>query len=106
MIEADLLPVHRTYELSREEALIRQLVLQLKLGRVSFDYFATEFSVELDALFKVQLETLKNQKLIKIENRSIVVENKGLLKVDEWLKTFYLPQHQSTNTHQDATEAL
>ena len=106
MIEADLLPVHRTYELSREEALIRQLVLQLKLGRVSIDYFATEFSVELEALFKVQLETLKNQKLIKIENRSIVVENKGLLKVDEWLKTFYLPQHQSTNTHQDATEAL
>ena len=106
MIEADLLPVHRTYELSREEALIRQLVLQLKLGRVSFDYFATEFSVELEALFKVQLETLKNQKFIKIENRSIVVETKGLLKVDEWLKIFYLPKHQSTNKHQDATEAV
>ena len=105
MIEADLLPVHRTYELSREEALIRQLVLQLKLGRVSFDYFVTEFSVELEALFQVQIETLKNQEFIKIEDRSIVVETKGLLKVDEWLKIFYLPQHQSTNTHQEAMEA-
>ena len=105
MIEADLLPVHRTYELSREEAMIRQLVLQCKLGRVSSDYFATEFGVELESLFKVQLDTLKNQEFIKIEDRYIVVENKGLLKVDEWLKIFYLPQHKTTNIQNNATQS-
>jgi len=105
IIQADLLPVHRTYELSREEAMIRQLVLQLKLGRVSSDYFATEFGVELETLFKVQIETLKNQEFVKIEDRSIVVESKGLLKVDEWLKIFYLPQHQTTNSHKNATQS-
>lgn len=104
LIEADLLPVHRAYELSHEEAMIREFILQLKLGRVSLEYFTAKFNIDLSTFFKVQLEALKQQKLIKFEENAIVVESKGLLRVDDWLKAFYLPQHQAINTNPKATQ--
>jgi oxygen-independent coproporphyrinogen-3 oxidase len=101
-VEAGMLPVHRSYELTHDEAMVRELILQLKLGRVSFDYFKAKFAVDVNALFKVQLEALEQQKFIRIENQGIIVESIGLLKVDEWLKRFYLPQHQPRQTEKNA----
>jgi oxygen-independent coproporphyrinogen-3 oxidase len=101
-IKAGMLPVHRSYELTHDEAMVRELILQLKLGRVSFEYFKAKFGVDVNALFKVQLEALEQQRFIRIDNQGIVVESTGLLKVDDWLKRFYLPQHKPKQTEKNA----
>ncbi len=95
-VRAGLLPVQRSYELTQEEAMIREFILQLKLGRVNFDDFAAKFSVDLRQQFKAQLEALGQQNLIKADGQGIAVTSDGLLTVDDWLKNFYLPHHRST----------
>lgn len=95
-LKTDDLPVHRCYELSQEEALIRELILQLKLGRVSIDAFARKFDIQIDILYQTQLEALRKQNIIRTEDNVIVVEKEALLKIDAWLDTFYLPQHLSS----------
>lgn len=92
-LQTGALPVHRSYELSQEEALVRELILQLKLGRVSIDAFAEKFDIQIDMIFQTQLETLRKQNSIRIEDGFIEVDKEALLKIDAWLDMFYLPQH-------------
>ena len=91
--ETGALPVHRCYELSKEEALTRELILQLKLGRVSIDAFAEKFEMRIDMIYQAQLEALKKLDFIRTEDRVIVVKKEALLKIDAWLDMFYLPKH-------------
>ena len=94
-METGALPLHRCYELSREEALTRELILQLKLGQVSIDAFAEKFEMQIDIVYQAQLEALKQLGYIQAEDKVIVVKKEALLKIDAWLEMFYLPQHLS-----------
>lgn len=94
-VRAGLLPIQRSYELTQEEAMIREFILQLKLGWVNFDYFSAKFSVDMRNRFRAQLEALGQQNLIRADAQGIVVTSDGLLTVDHWLKNFYLPHHRS-----------
>ena len=94
-LETGALPLHRCYELSREEALTRELILQLKLGQVSIDAFAEKFEMQIDIVYQAQLEALKQLGYIQAEDKVIVVKKEALLKIDAWLEMFYLPQHLS-----------
>jgi oxygen-independent coproporphyrinogen-3 oxidase len=94
------LPIRRGHELSQQEAMIRQFVLQLKLGRVSMDYFVKEFGVALCESFHSQIRELSKQHRIKISDNEIILEREALIKIDALLPMFYLPQHQSINYQQ------
>ena len=50
-VGAGELPLQRGYVLSTEERLVRELILQLKLGRVRHAYFREKFGVELRERF-------------------------------------------------------
>jgi len=89
------LPVHRCYELTKEEALTRELILQLKLGRVNIDVFEKKFEMQIDMIYQAQLDALKKLNFIQTQDRAIVVKKEALLKIDAWLNMFYLPQHLS-----------
>jgi oxygen-independent coproporphyrinogen-3 oxidase len=93
-IERGELPLHRAYRPSAEERLIRELVLQLKLGSVKPPYFAHKYGVNILQRFREPLESLSADGWLAEANDHVVALNRqGLLRVDTLLPRFFLPQH-------------
>ena len=89
------LPIGRALPTTEEERLIRELILQLKLGRVSQNYFREKFSTELRARFPQQFAELERRGLLSEQGDWLVLTREALLKIDVILHAFFLPQHQN-----------
>jgi len=89
------LPIGRALPTTPEERLIRELILQLKLGRVSQSYFREKFSTELRARFPQQFVELERRGLLSEQGDWLVLTREALLKIDVILHAFFLPQHQN-----------
>lgn len=94
-VEAGQLPVSRAMATTPEERMIRELILQLKLGRASLSYFKTKFSIDLEQRFSQQLSDMQRRGLAEIQGDWIVLSREALLKVDTLLHAFFLPEHQN-----------
>jgi oxygen-independent coproporphyrinogen-3 oxidase len=90
------LPIHRAMKITPEESMIRQLVLQLKLGRVSADYFRRQFGVDIRQRFAEVLGKYAQAGFLKIEGDWIILDRDALLQVDSMLPEFFLPEHRTT----------
>jgi oxygen-independent coproporphyrinogen-3 oxidase len=87
------LPIHRAYRPDDEEIMIRQLVLQFKLGRVRRSYFMDRFGVDIAERFKPQLDDLVARGLASVGEDLISLGRDGLLQVDALVHAFFLPRH-------------
>lgn len=76
--------------------MIRELILQLKLGRVSVEYFEQKFNVDIRVRFSLQWSYLEENKLGNWSGAFFVLTREALLKVDSLLQPFFLPQHQNS----------
>jgi oxygen-independent coproporphyrinogen-3 oxidase len=90
----DRLPIGRAYLLSEEEQLVREFVLQLKLGRVEAGYFHDKFGVAIGERFAEPLAHCAGQGLLTFDERGVTLTRDGLLQVDRLLPSFYLPMHR------------
>jgi oxygen-independent coproporphyrinogen-3 oxidase len=88
------LPVSRAMATTEEERMIRELILQLKLGRVSRSYFQQKFGVNLAQRFAQEWDDLRRKELLTEEGDWFVLSRDALLKVDTLLHAFFLPQHK------------
>lgn len=93
-LNAEELPIHRAYIASPEEKLIRELILQLKLGRVSRRYFQEKFSVDIQNRFAEPLDRLERASLLSVKDDTLELSRDGLIQVDGLLPAFFLPEHQ------------
>ena len=90
----DQLPLGRAYRPTGEERMIRELVLQLKLGSVRPAYFAGKYGVDLLARFADTLAGLdRDGCLAEATPERIALTRAGLLRVDALLPRFFLPEH-------------
>lgn len=94
-VEAGRLPIGRALETTADERLIRELILQLKLGRVSPVYFTEKFSVNILERFDAQFAELRRRGLLTEQGGWLVLKRDALLKIDVILHAFFLPQHQN-----------
>jgi oxygen-independent coproporphyrinogen-3 oxidase len=94
-IDAGRIPIKRALPTTVEERGIREFILQMKLGRVDRSYFDRKFGVDLLERFAAPLDALRKQGLLKVEGDSLRLSRTGLLKVDELLYEFFLPQHRA-----------
>jgi oxygen-independent coproporphyrinogen-3 oxidase len=93
-IRAGELPLSRAYRPNPDERLIRELVLQLKLGRVRPPYFANKYGVDILKRFQEPLTSLKEGGYLAEASSDIVALTRaGLLRVDALLPRFFQPQH-------------
>jgi len=93
-IREGALPLSRAYRPDRDERLIRELVLQLKLGRVRPPYFATKYGVDILQHFAQPLATLAaDGYLAEATNDTVALTRAGLLRVDSLLPRFFQAQH-------------
>ena len=90
------LPIYRAQTPSEDERLIREFILQLKLGHLSLSYFRNKFGVDPVKLFAEPLQRLKGWGLLTMEGDQALLNREGLLQVDRLLHEFFLPQHRTT----------
>ena len=87
------LPIYRALATTAEERLIRELILQLKLGHVSCAYFQQKFGVDIRERFATQFRYLTQEGFASIEGDTVQLTRDALLQVDSLLHPFFLPVH-------------
>jgi len=111
-VEAGELPLRRAYRPTPEERMIRELVLQLKLGRIRPSYFAAKYRVNILERFHQQFASLDAEGYLAtpLSVRSaeafalpasarggsddlVELTRDGLLRVDVLLPRFFLAEH-------------
>ena len=83
------LPIARALPLTEQQRLIREMILQLKLGRVDAGYFRQKFGKEILTEFSDGFDSLVGEGLAIITGDEIHLTRSGLLRIDELLPRFF-----------------
>jgi oxygen-independent coproporphyrinogen III oxidase len=94
-IVAGELPIHRALVMTADERLVRELILQLKRGRIERDYFRRKFDIDAWDRFAAPITRLQASGDMVVDDHHAVLTRRSLLAVDELLPEFFLPQHRS-----------
>ena len=94
-LESGELPIYRALTPSNDERLIREFILQLKLGSLNLSYFNEKFGVDSLARFTEPLERIRDWGYLSIEDDIVSINRDGLLQVDRLLHEFFLPEHRN-----------
>lgn len=94
-VAAGDLPLGRAFATSERERLTRELILQLKLGRLSGASFREKFGVEIFREFAPAFSRLAEQGMLILEPDGVSLTRQGLLRVDSLLPEFYDPAYQN-----------
>jgi oxygen-independent coproporphyrinogen III oxidase len=88
------LPLNRAYRPTHDERMIRELVLQLKLGSVRPPYFRNKYGVDVLDRFRGELASLSSEGWLREATDDIIALTRaGLLRVDVLLPRFFRPEH-------------
>jgi oxygen-independent coproporphyrinogen III oxidase len=94
-LERGELPISRALPISDRQRLIRELILQLKLGRLDGGYFAHKFGEPISRTFAQAFGALQDDGLLAVHGDEILLSRAGLLRVDSLLPRFFEPQFQN-----------
>ncbi len=89
LVEAGRLPLGRAFEPGPRDLMIRELILQLKFGRLDAAYFRRKFGVEILDEFADAFEDLARDGFLAIDGEGVVLTRAGLLRVDSLLTLFF-----------------
>jgi len=94
-IQQGKLPIYRALAPTDDERLIREFILQLKLGHLGLAYFRSKFGVDPERRFAEPLQRLKDWGFLTVEGDQVWLNRDGLLQVDRLLHEFFLPRHNT-----------
>lgn len=86
------LPLSRALPVTRKQGLIRELVLQLKLGSIDTDYFQRKFGTDVTTEFAEPIGSVVRDGYGEIVDGTLKLNRAGLLRVDALLPRFFEPQ--------------
>ncbi len=89
------LPIDRAFRTSRAEQVVRELILQLKLGRITGDYFRNKFDVDIFATFRTTFDRLEKRRMLHRAQGAVELSRAGLLQVDSLLPEFYAERYRN-----------
>jgi oxygen-independent coproporphyrinogen-3 oxidase len=93
-IQRGELPLGRAYRPTGEERMRRELILQMKLGRLRPAYFRDKYGADILQQFAEQWASLRAEGyLAEASADRIALSRAGLMRVDAMLPRFFLPQH-------------
>ena len=94
-VENDKLPIHRAFAPSDDERLTREMILQMKLGRVDAPYFKDKFGVDVMQRFEAAFSRLQSRSMLDLHDGGATLTRQGLLRVDTLLPEFYDERYQN-----------
>ena len=94
-VRAGELPIQRAFVPSADEKLTREMILQLKLGRIDPAYFSVKFGVEILKRYEAAFHRLQKRGMLEIEGAVVLLTRAGLLRVDQLLPEFYEARYQN-----------
>jgi oxygen-independent coproporphyrinogen-3 oxidase len=93
-LEQGELPLGRALPVSPRQLLIREMILQLKTGRLESAYFEKKFGVPILSEFAAGFSELTNAGHATVANGEVQMTPEGLLLVDRLLPAFFEPQYR------------
>ena len=96
LLQQGELPLGRALPVGPAELLIREMILQLKTGRLEGSYFRRKFGVDILEDFRNAFERLSDDGFLTIQDTGVELTRAGLLQIDRLLPTFFEPRHQGT----------
>jgi len=89
------LPTFRALTPTADERLIREFILQFKLGRNDAGYYRQKFGVDVLTRFAAPIQRLKDWGFLTQEGDMLLLSREALLQVDKLLHEFFLPEHNN-----------
>jgi oxygen-independent coproporphyrinogen-3 oxidase len=93
-VERGELPLKRAFRLSAHDRLVREFVLQLKVGEVPVAPFRERFGVDIAKEFAGPLREFIAQGWLNVSDEAVRLTRQGLLRADRLLSHFYDSQFQ------------
>jgi coproporphyrinogen III oxidase-like Fe-S oxidoreductase len=90
------LPLNRAFPTTPRDRLIREMILQLKTGRLDATYFRDKFGVEVLAEFRDGFQKLEADQILNITGSGVQLTRHGLLQIDRHLPVFFDPQYRTS----------
>lgn len=88
-------PLYRALRTTAEERMLREFILQMKKGRVDRRHFLDKYRADVQQRFAPELAQLAEAGMVAVGADSIALTRDGLMRVDELLHRFFLPEHQA-----------
>ena len=94
-LEAGDLPVARALKTSQPQRLVREMILQLKLGRIDPGYFEDKFGADILTEFAPAFQRLRDRHMLRAARGRVELTREGLMRVDHLLPEFYAPEFRN-----------
>jgi oxygen-independent coproporphyrinogen-3 oxidase len=93
-IESNEIAPARAFATSATERLTREMILQLKLGRLDPGYFREKFDTDILEEHRAAFDRLARRDMLSLERGTVELTRQGLLRVDTLLPEFYDPKYK------------
>jgi oxygen-independent coproporphyrinogen III oxidase len=93
-LERGELPLSRALHITPHQQLVRELILQLKTGRIDAGYFRNKFGVEVLEHWRDVWKHYVDEGWLSLDGDRVTLTRQGLLRVDALLPPFFEPEHQ------------
>ena len=90
------LPLGRALPVSRRALMIREMILQLKTGRIESGYFRRKFDTDVLDIFGDRFGSMEDQGFALRENGTVKLTRRGLMQVDRLLPNFFEPEYRGS----------
>jgi oxygen-independent coproporphyrinogen-3 oxidase len=90
------LPLYRALPVGQNELLIREMILQLKTGRLDPAYFRAKFGRDILEEFADELDRYAALGQLKYTDDGVELTRAGLLQIDRLLPAFFQVEHRTT----------
>ena len=93
-LERGELPLHRGMKLTPHQLLVREMILQLKTGRLDVAYFHDKFGVDIIDHWRDEWQKFADDGWLAFDDARVSLSRAGLLRVDSLLPAFFEPEHR------------
>jgi oxygen-independent coproporphyrinogen-3 oxidase len=87
--------LNRALPITDHQRLIREMILQLKTGKIDAGYFRAKFGEEILTVFREPYAELVKDGYMKIDGDHVTVTRQGILRIDSLLPAFFEPQFRN-----------
>jgi oxygen-independent coproporphyrinogen III oxidase len=92
-LERGEIPLGRAFPTTALDRLVREVILQLKTGRIEPKYFAGKFGVDVLAALHDPFAKLQAEGWLTLSADAVTLTPAGFLQIDRHLPAFFDPQY-------------